>query len=106
MNFSAALVFLACLVAYVSCEVCTTNTDCGNTRCAAGLTVICQHPDGSGIVANGGLCTCEQTAGGECTGKADCYGDQAPNLTCPDSARHCYDNKCICDRFPISGGRK
>mgnify|MGYP007091324766 CR=1 FL=1 len=36
-----------------------------------------------------------------CVIPSDCYGDNAPTLTCDDDARHCYDGNCICDRFPI-----
>ncbi|KAL4217573.1 hypothetical protein ACF0H5_022315 [Mactra antiquata] len=86
-------------LAKMSGETCTVNSDCVNTSCNAGNTVVCQHPTGSGVSQDGGLCTCEDSSG-ECVTAQDCYGSNA-NLNCPDSARHCRDNVCICDRFPI-----
>jgi len=49
-----------------SCESCTSNTDCVATNCGTGSSVVCQHPSGNtGIVAGGGLCTCQSTSNGE-----------------------------------------
>ncbi|KAH3897133.1 hypothetical protein DPMN_021318 [Dreissena polymorpha] len=100
MRIVIGIAVYLCVVAIVLCEQCTTNTDCRSTLCSAGNQVICQHPDGAGIVANGGLCTCGDKQG-ECVLQSDCFGDKAPSLSCPDNARHCYDGRCICDRFPI-----
>ncbi|KAH3897132.1 serine protease inhibitor Cvsi-2-like [Dreissena polymorpha] len=104
---NAHIVLLGCLAlvtfvcwSTVSAETCTTNTNCNATICTGNSEVICQHPVGSdGIKPGGGLCTCKDTTG-SCTTKEDCYGTGA-NLQCPDNTRHCYDNNCICDRFPI-----
>ncbi|XP_052761760.1 uncharacterized protein LOC128204383 [Mya arenaria] len=85
------------------CEKCTTNSECASTSCATGSVVICQHPDGAGIQTDGGLCTCEQSSQGSCVFAADCYGANAPSLVCPDERRHCYDGKCICDRWGSAG---
>lgn len=46
------------LITPVSGESCTVNTDCMTTQCGTGSTVVCQHPEGSGISADNGLCTC------------------------------------------------
>ncbi|KAH3710099.1 hypothetical protein DPMN_069565 [Dreissena polymorpha] len=89
---------MSCLVYLAVAEQCTVDTDCVSTLCSAGSKVICQHPDGAGIVTKGGLCTCAQGTG-ECIRASDCYGNLALALRCPDEQRHCYDNKCICDRF-------
>ncbi|KAL4217572.1 hypothetical protein ACF0H5_022314 [Mactra antiquata] len=99
MKLFLAVFCAAVCVVYVSGETCTVNSDCVNTSCNTGNTVVCQHPSGSGVSQDGGLCTCEDSSG-ECSSASDCYGSNA-NLNCPDSARHCYDNVCICDRFPI-----
>ncbi|KAH3897130.1 uncharacterized protein LOC127864554 [Dreissena polymorpha] len=96
---TVCVAIIACCLAFVAAEMCTTNSDCVATQCATGNTVICQHPNSTdGIKPNGGLCTCQ--AQGQCTTRADCLGTSV-NLQCPDSQRHCYDNNCICDRFPI-----
>merc|ERR1712243_281446 len=102
MKFCLNLFIAAVVVYCVSAEECTTNADCKATVCDGGNPV-CQHPD-SGVSQNGGLCTCSSGGtNGECTAKEQCYGPDV-NLRCQDNARHCYDNKCICDRFQI--GRK
>ncbi|XP_053382577.1 uncharacterized protein LOC128549594 [Mercenaria mercenaria] len=84
----------------VSAVSCTVNGECNSTTLCTGTNSfpICQHPEGAEIVANGGLCTCSVPSG-SCTYPSDCYG--VPGLNCKDDARHCYDNNCVCDRFPI-----
>lgn len=49
---------LSFLIIPVSGESCTVNTDCVTTQCGTGSTIVCQHPEGSGISADNGLCTC------------------------------------------------
>jgi hypothetical protein len=50
------------MLAYtVYSENCTTTQNCkdsGATNCLTGYHVVCQHPAGSGVVTNGGKCTC------------------------------------------------
>ena len=48
----------------VSSENCTYNAQCTSTTCgSSNNAVICQHPDGDGIIAGNGLCTCSSQVG-------------------------------------------
>ncbi|XP_052762004.1 uncharacterized protein LOC128204643 [Mya arenaria] len=107
-SVTLSLLVFSCVAAAVLGEICTTNDNCvASTICASGSTVICQHPDGPGVVTDGGLCTCSGGGAYVCVLANECYAatGNAPNLNCEDNRRHCYDQQCICSRWPGFGKR-
>ncbi|XP_053382215.1 uncharacterized protein LOC128549506 [Mercenaria mercenaria] len=102
LTFAFVLTIYFAWVDPVSCVSCTVNGECNSTTNCNGDNSypICQHPDGAEIVAGGGLCTCSvSTPSGSCTYASDCY--DIAGLNCDNDTRHCFDNNCICSRFPI-----
>ncbi|XP_060584580.1 uncharacterized protein LOC132740654 [Ruditapes philippinarum] len=99
--FAVVAVMLTVWFANVECVPCTTNNQCNNsTSCSGANTPICEHPDLTDVNENGGLCTCSV---GLCNYPAECQVPEV-DLECPYDDRHCYDNKCICSRFPVFPG--
>ena len=45
-------------------------------------------------------CTCISA----CSDLSECLSPAHPELDCEDDRRHCYDNVCICSRWPQFGG--
>ncbi|VDI27397.1 Hypothetical predicted protein [Mytilus galloprovincialis] len=86
-----AIVFVVCLIAYVTAETCSGNnnldTQCSHLTCDQGWHLAC----------NSGQCTCVQNTANSCTTKAEC--DAVSNWECPMNRRHCIDGTCRCTRF-------